>query len=58
VKVVGYRVYRDGALVANVTATKWSDGLALAIGASRTYYIVAYDDAGNVSPPSRALSVP
>jgi hypothetical protein len=58
VKVIGYRVYRDGAPVDSVTTTKWSDGLALAIGAARTYYIVAYDEAGNVSVPSKAVSVP
>jgi chitinase len=55
VKVAGYRVYRDGVLVASVNRTKWTDGLRLAAG-MRRYEVVAFDAAGNLSPPA-ALTV-
>jgi len=47
--VSGYRVYRDGTLVATVSATKWTDGVTFKSG-SRQYEVTAYDAAGNVSP--------
>jgi chitinase len=55
VKVTGYRVYRDGVLVASISRTKWTDGLNLSAG-TRSYEVVAFDAAGNVSPPA-ALTV-
>jgi hypothetical protein len=51
VKVTGYRVYRDGVLVASVNKTKWTDGLRFSAEARR-YEVVAFDAAGNVSPPT------
>ncbi len=48
VAVTGYRVYRDGGLVANVRSTTWNDGAPLKSG-TRTYAVVAVDAAGNVS---------
>lgn len=55
VGVSGYRVFRNGALVATVSATTFSESA----GRSRliTYVVVAFDAAGNVSPPSSAVSV-
>jgi hypothetical protein len=53
--VAGYRVYRNGVLVATVTSTKWNDNLSLN-GSSRTYYVVAFDAAGNVSAASNLVS--
>ena len=55
VKVAGYRVYRDGVLVASVNRTKWTDGLSISAG-TRRYEVMAFDAAGNVSPPA-ALTV-
>ena len=54
--VVGYRVLRNGAVVASVTATSFTDSLP-AKTSSVTYTVVAVDAAGNVSPPSNAASV-
>jgi hypothetical protein len=56
VGVAGYRVYRDGVLLTTTTSTIFTDSLA---GRSRTttYFVVTYDAAGNVSPPSNAISV-
>jgi hypothetical protein len=55
--VTGYRVYRDGVLVASTTTTKWSDSLVAAKGVSRSYYVVAADAAGNTSPSSNVVTV-
>lgn len=55
VGVAGYRVYRNGSLVATVTGTTWSDARQRTVS---TYYVVAYDAAGNVSGQSNSLSVP
>jgi hypothetical protein len=57
VKVAGYRVYRDATLVATATTTKWSDVVAFANGSARSYYVVAYDAAGNVSPSSNMVTL-
>jgi hypothetical protein len=51
VKVTGYRVYRDGVLVASVNRTKWTDGLSISAG-TRRYEVVAFDAAGNLSLPA------
>jgi hypothetical protein len=56
VAVAGYRVYRDGALVASTTGTSLIDAIA-GRSATHTYYVVAYDSAGNSSPPSSAVSM-
>ena len=55
VGVAGYRIYRNGALWATVAGTK------LSYTGSRsnkvaTYYVVAYDAAGNVSPSSSPIT--
>lgn len=55
VGVAGYRVYRNGALLATVTGTSYSDRSKVATGTS--YYVVAYDAAGNTSAPSNTRTV-
>lgn len=56
VGVTGYRVYRNGALVATVggTMTAWTDNR---YRTASTYYVVAFDAAGNVSGQSNSLVV-
>ncbi len=51
--VAGYRVYRDGATVANLTATQtsWTD-TGLTTGASHDYAVDAIDGSGNRSAAS------
>ena len=56
VAVAGYRVYRDGAMIATTSARSFTETLPRkATGA--TYTTVAFDAAGNVSPPSNSASV-
>lgn len=55
VGVVGYRLYRNGSLVATVAATAWSD-TGLAAGTTYSWWVVAYDAAGNTSPASPTVS--
>ena len=55
VGVAGYRVYRNGTVSGTVNSTTYSDSL---FGKSRTsYYIVAFDAAGNVSPAPNTITV-
>ncbi|WP_308199843.1 glycoside hydrolase family 6 protein [Isoptericola croceus] len=54
--VAGYRVHRDGELVADVAGTSATDG-GLDAGTTYSYTVTAYDAAGNASAPSEALSV-
>ena len=55
VGVAGYRVYRNGTVSGTANSTTYSDSLS---GKSRTsYYIVAFDAAGNVSPASNTITV-
>ena len=54
--VAGYRVLRNGALVATTTVTGWADA-AWATGASYTYAVTAFDGAGNTSAASNAVTV-
>jgi fibronectin type 3 domain-containing protein len=54
--VAGYRVLREGAVMATVTATSYSDG-SLTAGGSYTYTVRAIDGAGNVSALSPARTV-
>lgn len=55
VAVTGYRIYRNGSLLTTVTSTSYTHKPPK--GAS-TYYIVAIDRAGNVSPASSSVTVP
>ena len=56
VGVAGYRVLRDGVVAATVAAVSWTDGDYVA-GTTRTYAVVAFDAAGNVSTPGGAVTV-
>ncbi|MCX7922713.1 MAG: PA14 domain-containing protein [Clostridia bacterium] len=56
VGVAGYSIYRNGAQVAAVTATSYTD-MGLAPGTTYSYTVKARDNAGNESPASSAVSV-
>jgi M6 family metalloprotease-like protein len=58
VKVAGYQVYRDGTLVATTSTNRWNDAVRLAVGAGRSYYVLAFDAAGNVSAASNVVTLP
>jgi chitodextrinase len=55
VGVAGYRVFRDGTQVAQTGTPTFTD-LGLANATLYTYYVTAYDAAGNVSAPSTGVS--
>jgi chitodextrinase len=55
VGVAGYRIYRNGGLVATTTALTWTDSRQRL---ATTYYVVAFDAAGNVSVASNSVVVP
>ena len=54
--VAGYRVSRDGVIVGTSSTTSWNDS-AYSAGVTYTYSVIAYDSAGNVSPPSNSAQV-
>jgi hypothetical protein len=54
-RVAGYRVWRNGVMVASPTTTSWVDQ-STASG-NLTYVVDAYDPTGNVSAPSGAVTV-
>ena len=55
VGVAGYRVYRNGVLVATVTGLTWTDSRQRL---ATTYFVRAFDAAGNASAQSNTLPVP
>ena len=55
VGVSGYKVYRNGSLIATATTTSYSD-TGLPASTTYTYTIAAYDAAGNVSALSASAS--
>jgi chitodextrinase len=55
VGVTGYRVYRGGTLVGTTAGTSFTD-TGLTASTQYSYTVAAYDAAGNVSPPSAAVS--
>jgi len=58
VGVAGYKIYRGGIQVANVTGTSYSDTVPIA-GTTYSYGVSAYDAAGNTTvPASVTVSVP
>jgi NPCBM-associated, NEW3 domain of alpha-galactosidase len=56
VQVSGYRVWRNGTMVALSASTRWTDP-STSSGVTYTYFVEAYDAAGNVSSPSSSASV-
>ena len=56
VAVSGYRIYRDGAEIATVNGILYTDS-GLSALTSYSYYIEAFDEAGNESLPSNSISV-
>jgi chitodextrinase len=54
-RVAGYRVFRNGAELATTTDTSYSDTAVLP-STNYSYHVVAYDTAGNVSPPSNTAN--
>lgn len=56
VGVAGYKVIRDGTVVALSSGTRWTD-TAWVAGATYTYAVAAFDTAGNVSGVSTSVKV-
>jgi chitodextrinase len=56
VGVAGYRVYRDGVLVATISATSYTS-TGLVSNTSYTFTVAAFDAAANTSPQSSPLAV-
>ncbi|RPH55200.1 MAG: hypothetical protein EHM89_17535, partial [Acidobacteria bacterium] len=56
VAVAGYWIFRDGAQVASTSGTSLTDAVP-GKSAMHTYYVVAYDAVGNLSPPSDAVTI-
>lgn len=54
--LAGYRVLRDGVVVATTAATSWSE-VGLTPATTYRYTVVALDAANNVSTPSSAVTV-
>jgi hypothetical protein len=56
VGVTGYRIYRNGVQVGTAAGTSYSE----TVGGKRvavTYYVRAYDAAGNLGPPSNSVTI-
>ena len=53
--VSGYHVYRDGLLIESVATTTYRD-LSLQPQTTYSYYVKAFDEAGNISDPSNVAS--
>ncbi len=51
-----YGIVRNSVQIATTTSTTYAD-TSVAAATSYSYYVVAYDAAGNVSPPSNVVSV-
>jgi hypothetical protein len=56
VAVTGYRVRRNGTVLAVTTSAGWMDATSVA-GTTYTYDVEAYDAAGNVSPRSNSATI-
>jgi len=52
---VGYKLYRDGVEIADVSGTSYADS-GLADGTAHSYTVAAYDAAGNVSAASDGVT--
>ena len=56
VGVAGYRVLPNGAVVATTAGQSWADGTVVS-GSTNTYWLVAFDAAGNASAPGGSVIV-
>jgi len=56
VGVSGYRVFRNGVMMATVTSLSWVDG-STTTGAGYQYFVEAFDAAQNLSAPSNTATV-
>ncbi len=56
VGVIGYRIYRNGSLIKKVTGNKYYDK-AVKAAKAYSYYVKAYDAAGNISNRSNIVKV-
>jgi subtilisin family serine protease len=56
VGVVGYKVFKNGTQVGTVTTNSYADA-SVTSGTTYSYYVKAYDAAGNVSAASNTVSV-
>ncbi len=56
VAVTGYQIFRNGAQIANTTASAYTDTTVVP-GTQYTYTVAAFDSAGNVSPLSSPATV-
>ena len=54
VGVAGYRIFRNGSLLTTVAGTSYADS-SVAASATYTYYVIAYDAAGNGSAASASV---
>jgi hypothetical protein len=55
VGVAGYKIFRGGTQIATSSTTSYAD-TTVQPGTTYTYYVVAYDGAGNTSAPSSTVS--
>ncbi|MFT3951719.1 MAG: PKD domain-containing protein [Oscillospiraceae bacterium] len=56
VSVSGYKLYRNGALYTTITSAQYENS-TLTIDSTYEYYVVAYDQSGNVSEMSNVIRV-
>lgn len=56
VGVTGYKIYQNGTLLTSTTSTSYTVS-GLSASTTYTFYVIAYDAAGNVSTASSTLSV-
>ncbi len=56
VGVSGYAIWRDGVRIGDTTGTGYEDH-SVTSGTTYTYTVSAYDEAGNISPPSNPVTV-
>ena len=47
--LAGYRVYRDGTLIATTTSTSYTDSDSAVVPGTYVYSVVAFDGAGNTT---------
>jgi len=56
--LAGYKVYMNDSMIADTTSASYEwPQLPVLDGETAEFYVVAYDDAGNESAPSRKLTV-